>query len=320
MPSRRWMWVRPTPHIYAYNRELSSSSAATTASSVAGSIANARSIRASSEFALDRSTAQTYARATSVAPAPGTSLTGYTGYYGRQLALHRQTEESRKAESASRSASVAAASAASAASRQMSASAASRQMSASASSSQMAASSATASRTAVSAQMTKTTTTMESVNTTTERQETILQSKRAALLRAQESSIKEGRQSISRAVRRAEKHAESSGRDPRHVGVPRETGDDILKKIADVHMTPFDTRELGAAKVALNQGRLKIDRMEKELNAITSSAMKFQSLYTKSAAQMAKEAMMACEAEAASSTKKTRKTVIEETKRGVHAA
>jgi hypothetical protein len=29
---------------------------------------------------------------------------------------------------------------------------------------------------------------------------------------------------------------------------------------------------------------------------------------------------MACEAEAASSTKKTRKTVIEETKRGVHAA
>ena len=157
-----------------------------------------RNIRASSELALDRSTAQTYARATSVAPAPGTSLTGYTGYYGRQLALHRQTEESRKAESASRSASVAAASAASAASRQMSALAASRQMSASASSSQMAASSATASRTAVSAQMSKTTTTMESVKTTTEREETILQSRRAALMRAQESSVKEGRQSISR--------------------------------------------------------------------------------------------------------------------------
>ena len=22
MPSRRWMWVRPTPHIYSYNREI----------------------------------------------------------------------------------------------------------------------------------------------------------------------------------------------------------------------------------------------------------------------------------------------------------
>ena len=32
-------------------------------------------------------------------------------------------------------------------------------------------------------------------------------------------------------MRRAEQHAESSGRDPRHVGVPRETGDDILKKV-----------------------------------------------------------------------------------------
>ena len=24
MPSRRWLWVRPTPHVYSYNRELSS--------------------------------------------------------------------------------------------------------------------------------------------------------------------------------------------------------------------------------------------------------------------------------------------------------
>lgn len=307
MPSKRWMWVRPTPHIYAYNREMSSSTAlASSTTSAAETIYSSRSARASSEAAYNRSSAQSYSRATSVAP--GSGLTGYTGYYARQLALHRQSEEARKAESTSRASAVASAA---------SAAASSRQMTASASSSRMAASSASSS--AVSAQMSKTSTTMESVKTTMEREETSVQTRRAQLMRMQESSIKEGRQSVSRAVRRAEQHAESSGRDPRHIGVPRDTSDDILKKIADVHMTPFDSRELGAAKAALSQGQLKISRMEKELNAITQSAMKFQSMYTKSAAQMAKEAMTAIESESMS-TKKTRKTVVEETTRGVRAA
>jgi len=301
------MWIRPTPHIYSYNRELSTASASSTRSTVAESIANARSIRASSELALDRSTAQTYSRATSVAP--GSGLTGYTGYYGRQLALSRQEEQSRKSEFAASRASASA----SAAAASVSASA----MAASASSSRMAASSS--SRSAMSAQMSKTTTSVESVKTTMASEETSMSSKREQLMRMQASSIKEGRQSVSRAVRRAEQFAESSGRDPRHVGVPRDTTDDILKKIADIHMTPFDSKEMGAAKAAMSQGRLKIDRMEKELTAITQSAMKFQSMYTKSAAQMAKEAMTAVESEATSS-KKTRKTVVEEVKRGVTAA
>ena len=81
-------------------------------------------------------------------------------------------------------------------------------------------------------------------------------------------------------------------------------------------MTPYDSREMGIAKAALAQGQLKIDRMEKELTAITQSAMKYQSMYSKSAAQMAKEAMEASEAEARSMKKTTRKTVVEETKRG----
>jgi len=301
------MWIRPTPHIYSYNRELSTASASSTRSTVAESIANARSIRASSELALDRSTAQTYSRATSVAP--GSGLTGYTGYYGRQLALSRQEEQSRKSEFAASRASASA----SAAAASVSASA----MAASASSSRMAASSS--SRSAMSAQMSKTTTSVESVKTTMASEETSMSSKREQLMRMQASSIKEGRQSVSRAVRRAEQFAESSGRDPRHVGVPRDTTDDILKKIADIHMTPFDSKEMGAAKAAMSQGRLKIDRMEKELTAITQSAMKFQSMYTKSAAQMAKEAMTAVESEATSS-KKTRKTVVEEVKLGVTAA
>jgi len=305
MPTKRWMWIRPTPHIYSYNRELSTASAASTRSAVAESIANARNIRASSELALDRSTAQTYSRATSVAP--GSGLTGYTGYYGRQLALSRQEDQSRKAELSASRASASAASASASASA----------MAASASSSRMAASSS--SRSAMSAQLTKTTTSVESVKTTMQKEETSMSSKREQLMRMQESSIREGRQSVSRAVRRAEQFAETSGRDPRHVGVPRDTTDDILKKIADIHMTPYDSKEMGQAKAAMNQGRLKIERMEKELNAITQSAMKFQSMYTKSAAQMAKEAMTAVESEA-SSSKKTRKTVVEEVKRGVTAA
>eukprot|EP00088_Acartia_fossae_P000301 TRINITY_DN1010_c0_g3_i1.p1 TRINITY_DN1010_c0_g3~~TRINITY_DN1010_c0_g3_i1.p1 ORF type:complete len:297 (+),score=126.89 TRINITY_DN1010_c0_g3_i1:71-961(+) len=292
MPSRRWMWVRPTPHIYAYNREMSSfssaagASSATTAASEA--IANARSLRASSEVNMDRSSVSRMSRATSVAP--GTSLAGYTGYYGRQLALHRQAEESRRAETAAAKRAMAAASTA------------------------VSATSAATAASAASASISKTTTKVEAVKTSVQKEETSMQSQRAQLMRMQESSIKEGRQSVSRAVRRAEQHAESSGRDPRHIGVPRDTTDDILKKIADIHMTPYDSRELGVAKSALAQSKLKIDRMEKELNSITQSAMKFKSMYTKSAAQMAKEAMEASEAEAMS-MKKTRKTVVEETKR-----
>jgi len=36
---------------------------------------------------------------------------------------------------------------------------------------------------------------------------------------------------VHRAVRRAEHHAETSAKDPRHIGVPRDLGDDILKKV-----------------------------------------------------------------------------------------
>merc|ERR1739848_284640 len=131
-----------------------------------------------------------------------------------------------------------------------------------------------------------------------EEEESHIEQRRMQMLKMQEQSIREGRQSVSRAVRRAEQFAESSGRDPRHVYVPRDTSDDVLYKIADLHIQPYDRQELGVAKSAVAQGKLKIDRMEKELAAITSSAMKFQSSYAKSAKQMAKEAMEASESEA----------------------
>merc|ERR1712098_46834 len=136
---------------------------------------------------------------------------------------------------------------------------------------------------------------------------------------AQELSIKQGRQSSSRAVRRAELHASSSGRDPRHVGVPRDTSDDICYKVADLRMTPFESRELQSHTEANMRGRLRVQKLEKELSALTSSAMKYKSFYAKSAAQMAKEAIEASESEAAAS-RKVRKTTVVESSRQVAAA
>lgn len=136
---------------------------------------------------------------------------------------------------------------------------------------------------------------------------------------AQELSIRQGRQSSSRAVRRAELHASSSGRDPRHVGVPRDLSDDICYKVADLRMTPFESRELQSHTEANMRGRLRVQKLEKELSALTSSAMKYKSFYSKSASQMAKEAIEASESEAAAS-RKVRKTTIVESSRQVAAA
>merc|ERR1712095_190341 len=185
---------------------------------------------------------------------------------------------------------------------------------ASASASKVTAAASSSTAASVQAAISKKTTKIEAVKTTIEKEESHIEQRRMQMLKMQEQSIREGRQSVSRAVRRAEQFAESSGRDPRHVYVPRDTSDDVLYKIADLHIQPYDRQELGVAKSAVAQGKLKIDRMEKELAAITSSAMKFQSSYAKSAKQMAKEAMEASESEA-TATKKTRKTVVEEVKR-----
>ena len=53
----------------------------------------------------------------------------------------------------------------------------------------------------------------------------------SCLMSAHHQSLREGRQSVSRAVRRAEQHAVTSGQDPRHVQVPRDMSDDICKKV-----------------------------------------------------------------------------------------
>merc|ERR1712200_120816 len=142
---------------------------------------------------------------------------------------------------------------------------------------------------------------------------------REQVLRAQSESIEYGKRSKSQALRRAEMHAASSGKDPRHTVLPRSLGDDICKVVADLHISPYESKEVNAAKASYAQGRLKVDRMEKQLQHLTDSAMSYKSIYAKSAAQMAREAVEACEQEAASS-KKVRRTVVEESSRRVAAA
>jgi len=160
----------------------------------------------------------------------------------------------------------------------------------------------------------KTSSVLEKTTTTTEKSNidhSLLEQKR---------SLDYGKSSKCSALRRAEIHAQNSGKDPRHTLVPRNLDDDICYKVADIHLSPYmGHREVNSARAMSHEGRVKVERMEKELSALTSSAMSYKSIYAKSAAQLAKEAMEACESEAASS-KKVRKTVVETSSKRVAAA
>jgi len=234
------------------------------------------------------------ARAASVA-ASTDSFAGYSGYYGRQMALIMQKQGPTAA---------AAAVPISESLRAGSPAPTVYPRKAIASVNASSSSASVARSTAVSTQQT----------TTTESKLT-----REQVLRAQSESIEYGKRSKSQALRRAEMHAVSSGKDPRHTVLPRSLGDDICKVVADLHISPYESKEVNAAKASYAQGRLKVDRMEKQLQSLTDSAMSYKSIYAKSAHQMAREAMEACEQEAASS-KKVRRTVVEESSRRVAAA
>merc|ERR1711990_954049 len=288
MPSSRWTWTRPTTHIYSYNREAQNilSSRSARATSVAAN--ESRSTMTSTSESNVRSS-----RAASVA-ASSDSFAGDSGYYGRQMALIMQKQGPTAAAAAVPiSESLRAGSPAPTVYP--------RKAIASASASS---SSSVARSTAVSTQQT----------TTTESKLT-----REQVLKAQSESIEYGKRSKSQALRRAEMHAVSSGKDPRHTVLPRSLGDDICKVVADLHISPYESKEVTAAKASYAQGRLKVDRMEKQLQSLTDSAMSYKSIYAKSAHQMAREAMEACEQETASS-KKVRRTVVEESSRRVAAA
>merc|ERR1711972_303748 len=135
-----------------------------------------------------------------------------------------------------------------------------------------------------------------------ERSEKVEKSK-VDMIKEHQKSLEYGKNSRSSALRRAEVHAVNSGKDPRHVMVPRNLDDDICKKVADIHM--IDNSSMS------REGRIKVEKLEKELNALINSSMSYKSNYKMSAKQMAMQAMQDCESEAASSSKKIRKTVVE---------
>merc|ERR1712002_1229600 len=175
--------------------------------------------------------------------------------------------------------------------------------------------SASSAATRVSTAMSSSKTVQEKTTTTVEK----TTKSKVDLLKEQKTSLEYGKSSKCAALRRAEIHAQNSGKDPRHVPVPRNVDDDICYLVADIHLSPYSGKEISSASSMSQQGRLKIERMEKELSALTSSAMSYKSMYAKSASQMAAEAMSAAESEAASS-KKIRKTVVETSRRQVAAA
>merc|ERR1711971_809849 len=83
MPSSRWTWTRPTTHIYSYNRE---------AQNILGSrSARATSVAATESRSALTSTSESNVRSSSVA-ASSDSFQGYSGYYGRQMALIMQKQ------------------------------------------------------------------------------------------------------------------------------------------------------------------------------------------------------------------------------------
>jgi len=87
--------------------------------------------------------------------------------------------------------------------------------------------------------------------------------------------------------------------------------DDVSKKIADIHITPFNKgQEMNDANAASARARARILELEKELEIITRKAMTTQVQALKTAKQMAAEAY-ADESNMTSSVKKSKKVMIE---------
>merc|ERR1711962_1022126 len=89
--------------------------------------------------------------------------------------------------------------------------------------------------------------------------------------------------------------------------------DCIEKKIADIRMQPYvGAQEVREAEAASLRARARILDLERELDEITKRAIMTSTKAVKSAKQMAYEATMEAQEEAkASSTKKSRKVIVE---------
>lgn len=177
------------------------------------------------------------------------------------------------------------------------------QASASSSKQQMVAASMSASRQQASSQQT-------SVKSTREEQTSILKKQSMASMasKKEETSV-----SASKTTSAAAKSSSASASASASKFVSsRRIDDDVSKKIADIHITPFSKgQELDAANAASARARARIMELERELEEITKKAMTTQVRALKTAKQMAAEAMAQDEANMSSSVKKTKKVMIE---------
>ena len=173
----KWSWSRPAAHIYSYNTDPTTFR---TGYSYSSSSSGERSARASSVALGSECGVSRTSRALTVAPASATSdLSGYSGYYGRQLAQHSDKAAVTTSSRATRAVS-----------------------------------------TAVTEQTSKSVEQSEKT------------SRRTDFMKEHSQSLEYGKSSRCQALRRAEMHAEKSGRDPRHVMVPRNLDDDICKQVS----------------------------------------------------------------------------------------
>lgn len=111
---------------------------------------------------------------------------------------------------------------------------------------------------------------------------------------------------------RIQEQSTSTSESVRRAASSRKVEDDVLKKVADLHLMPWAAgKELEAAQTASARAKARIMDLERELEEITRKTMTSQAAALHTASALAKEAMMEDEANVASSYKKSRKVMIE---------
>lgn len=92
----------------------------------------------------------------------------------------------------------------------------------------------------------------------------------------------------------------------RRYGTPRDN-DDVFKRIVDIRMSPWRGAELEHEYKASQQSRARLTSLNRELEGITRNAMTYRPRYGKSAAELAKDALL----ESSSASSYTKKVVLD---------
>merc|ERR1719339_460090 len=89
----------------------------------------------------------------------------------------------------------------------------------------------------------------------------------------------------------------------RRYGTPR-ANDDVFKRIVDIRMSPWRGGELETEYRASQESRARLASLNRELEDITRNAMSYRPRYTKTAADLAKDALRESSTATSSFTKK----------------